>query len=144
MTSKRTGVILLEAAAGGALLAVLVVILLRVLGAAALERRAVERRAIALQVAAGAVERATALEWNEIDAERLAEIRLSEGVSQILPGATLTWAVEPVQATPKAKHIQAEVAWRSPTGAAGAPVRLHYWAYAPEQTASGTVPGASP
>jgi len=144
MKGKRQGFVLLEAMAAGALLAVLLVVLLRVLGAAALERRAIERRAIALQVAAGAIERATAVAWDDIDAERLAEIRLSEGVSRILPGATLTWAVEPVKATPEAKHIRAEVAWQSPTGAPGAPVRLHYWAYAPQQTSSGAVPGESP
>jgi hypothetical protein len=130
----------LEALVAAALLAVLLVISLRVLAAAALERRAIEKRAVALEVAAGAIERATAVPWDQLTPERLAEIRLPPSVERILAGAKLTWTLEPAGSGPAAKHIRAELAWRSPTGAPEAPLRLSYWVYAPPESLAGGSP----
>ncbi len=140
MRPMRRGVMLMEAVAAGALLAVLLIISLRVMAAAALERRVVEKRTVAIQEAANAIERASALSWEQITPERLAEIRLSPAVEQFLAGAKLAWTVEPTASGPTAKHIRAELTWQSPNGAPSAPVRLNYWAYAPPAGS----PGGSP
>jgi hypothetical protein len=128
---------LLEAIVAATLLAVLLVVSLGVLGAMARERRAVEKRAIALQEAAGALERARAIPFEEITDGRLAEIRLSPSIEEVLPGAAIAWKVEPVETTPPARHIQAEVSWQSPVGGGMAPVRLNYWAYAHNRSSGG-------
>ncbi len=135
---------LIEAAVAGALLAVLTLVAVRVLAAASLERRRVDQQVIALQEAAGAMQRVTALPWDELTAERLAEVRLSEGAPRALPGAELRWTVEPTEAVPAAKHIHVQLSWQSPNGAPQRPVRLDYWAFAPAGTTTETAEGDAP
>jgi hypothetical protein len=140
MRRIRRGTLLLEAGVAGALLAVLLAISLRVLATTAIERRAVEKRAVALEEAASAMERAAALPWDQLTPERLAQIRLTSGVEKILVGAKLQWTVEPSTSGPTARHLRATITWQSPTGAPHAPVRLSSWAFA----AAGTARGESP
>jgi Tfp pilus assembly protein PilV len=137
---RRRGATLLEAAIAAGLLAVLMTAWLRVATFVAVERRVAEKRAIALQELAGAIERARALPWSQLTPDELATIHLSPQVEACLPGATLSWTVTPATSGPSARHIRAEIAWQSPTGAPSAPVRLSYWAYAPPKASAGGSP----
>lgn len=139
MTSRRTGFLLLEAIVAAALLAVLLGVSLRVLGATAVQRRGVEKRVVALQEAAGAMERARALAWDELTLERLEEIAISPEAEPILSGASVRWTVEDSTSQPATRHVVVEITWQSPAGPT-APVRLNYWAYAPQ----GASPGGAP
>jgi hypothetical protein len=142
MINSRRAVALLEAIAAAALLAVLVTVCLRMFALTALERRAVEKRAIAMQEAANAIESVAALPWDQVTPERLAEIELSPSVKEILPGGALKLSVEPATTGPpgtigpQGKHVRVELTWTNATGGVDAPVRLAYWAY--------PRPGASP
>ena len=136
----RRGVAILEAMVAGMLLAVLITLTLRMFAAAAVERRVVEKRTIALEQVAGAIERTSALAWDEITLERLAKIRLAPSIEQILPGAALAWTLEPADSNPSAKHLRAELSWQNPTGAPAAPVRLNYWVYQPASDSAGGSP----
>ena len=94
---------------------------------AAVERRATEKRAIALVEAAGALERTTALEFDEITPQRLDAIRLSPKIESILGEAKLNWTIEITTSQPPAKHVRAELAWQNQVPSA--PVRLNAWVY---------------
>jgi hypothetical protein len=138
----RLGSMLVEAVVAAALLAVLLGVSLRVLGAVGGERRAIEKRAIALQEAAGAMERARALAWNEITPERLQSIGLSPSAAQILTGAAMRWTVEPAATGPPARHLRLQITWQNPSGGPSPPLQLDSWAYAP--LSSQAPPGDSP
>ncbi len=61
---------LLEAIVAGVLLAVMLGLVLRTMTLGAIERRRTDHRAIALQEAAGALERAAALPWDQLTEQR--------------------------------------------------------------------------
>ncbi|MGD9719846.1 MAG: hypothetical protein AB7O59_01360 [Pirellulales bacterium] len=136
----RRGTFLLEAAAAGVLLAVMCAMVVRAISLVAIERRAAEQRAIAWQEAAGAMEQAGALQWSELTPERLAQIKLSAQVDRILPGAELTWTLQPTTDSPSGKHVRAQIAWRASNDAPQAPVRLSYWMFAPDDAPSRGAP----
>ena len=121
---------LIEAIVSAFLIGVLLFVSLRVLSAAAMQRRAIDKRAVALEEAAGAMQRARALAWDELTVERLNAIKLSPQIDPMLSGASLRWSVEDSTSTPASKHVRVEITWQSPAGPA-APTRLSYWAYAP-------------
>ncbi|MEX2113398.1 MAG: hypothetical protein WD845_09445 [Pirellulales bacterium] len=140
MQDTRRGVMLLEALVAGLLLAVMLGLVLRALSVTAIERRRVDHRAIALQEAAGVLERATALSWDDLDPQRLARIQLSPTVDDLLPQPTLVWTVTPDESQPGAKRIRVDLAWRDLRGQQPASVRLNYWAYAPAEIAAKEAP----
>jgi hypothetical protein len=139
MKRASRGAFLLEAAVAGALVAVLLTITLRLLGIAAIERRAAEKRAIAIEEVAGAVERARALDWEETTQDRLAKISVSPALPNLLPGAKLSWSLETSADGPPAKIVRAELTWNGPT-AGTTPARLSYWVFAPAAGPSGGAP----
>ncbi len=96
----------------------------------AIERRRTDHRAIALQEAAGAMEQAAALRWDEITPDRLARIELSPDVDQLLPRPELTWSVAD-DASAGAKRVRLNLTWMDLRGEQPANVHLNYWAYSP-------------
>ena len=131
MNASRRGVILLEVVVAFGLMAVLVTICLQMLAVNAAARRAVERRAVALQEAANMLERVSALSWEQITAQRVAEFELSPSVRDILPGATARLSVEASgDAGPPAKQVRVEISWTNSVGETEAPVQLSSWTYA--------------
>jgi hypothetical protein len=127
---------LLEAIVAGALLAVMLGLVLRAMTLGAIERRRTDHRAIALQEAAGAMEQAAALPYDEITPERLARIQLSSKVNKLLPRPALTWTVTQVDASPPARQVRLDLTWQDLRGVRPADVRLNYWAYSPSPVAA--------
>ena len=79
---KRRGVLLIEVIAACGLTAVLLALCVQMLSLTALERRHIERRAIALQEAANLIERASAMPFDELSDAKLAELTISPEVGK--------------------------------------------------------------
>ena len=137
---RRQGAALLEAIVAAALLAVIGTVLLRSLGLANLERRAVQQRAIAQVELASAVERAAAMSWDDLTPQRLARLQLPPDCLPLLPDGRLTWTVEHLTAAPEAKHVRAEITWRMPGSGPSPPCRLNFWVYRAATASAGGVP----
>lgn len=131
MRDSPRGVVLLEVVVAFGLLAVLITVCLKMMVSTAVGRRAVERRAVALQEAANIIERIAAMPWDQVTPERLADVELSPQVREILPGAAVELKVEAsADAGPPGKRVGLEITWTNAAGDSDAPVRLSYWAYA--------------
>jgi type II secretory pathway pseudopilin PulG len=137
---RRRAAALIEAIVAAALLAVISTVLLRSLSLAAVERRAVEQRAIAQVELAGAAERAAALSWDELTMERLARFQLPPDCLRLLPDGRLTWTVEHSMDAPEAKHVRAEITWRTLNGGPSPPCSLNFWVYRALPASAGGVP----
>jgi hypothetical protein len=137
MIVPRRGVVLLEIIAAFGLMAVLVAVCLQMLSVTALARRAVERRAVALQEATNLLERVSTLPWSDITAERLSKFDVAPSVREILPGVAARLAVEATgDAGPPAKQIRVEITWSNAAGDTDAPLCLCAWTYAPATEAA--------
>jgi len=129
MPTTRRGSMLLEVVIASGLAAVLAMLFAQALSSVALERRHVERRAIALQEAANIVERVAALEWSQITSEGVTDIGLSPEIEHILPAAAAHLSVEEQPGEVPAKQVRVEIQWQGAAGQPEPPVRLSYWAY---------------
>jgi len=136
MADTRRGYMLMEAMAGAAVLAVLITVCLQMFASMTVSRRAAEQRALALQAAANTIERISALPWDQITPERLAEITLPPSTQEHLGGGNLKLTLRPLETVGPAKQLQVEITWPNSAGGTDAPVRLSYW-FHPQ-------PGASP
>ena len=126
----RRGAILFDALVATALLAVLFAFSLRAVAAIAAGRHANEQRAIAVQVATGALERAAATSWNDLTAETLASLVRQHPIDQSLPGATMTLSVSDQETAGDVaqRRLCAEVSWPNSTASAR-PIKLYRWIY---------------
>ena len=133
MKSNHRGFTIVEMIAASALTAMLVTMCVQMLSSTAVQRRAVERRMIALEEAANLTESLGSLTWEELTPERIAEYRLSEPAQQILDGGVLKIAIEPSTSGPPAKLVRVEITWPSAGGGTDAPVRLSSWVFSREK-----------
>src|SRR5947209_7289542 len=85
MTIRRHGVFLIEVAAALMLLGALAAIVAETVAWSAAERRASERREIALAEAANAMERLAATDWESLAPGAATEGTLSPAAKQMLP-----------------------------------------------------------
>ncbi len=129
MKSNQRGFTIVEMMAASALTVVLVTLCVQMLSTTTVQRRAAERRTIALEEAANATESLTSLTWEEITPERVAQYRLSEPAQQILGGGVLKVALEPSISGPPAKLVRVEITWPNVTGGNDAAVRLSSWVF---------------
>jgi Tfp pilus assembly protein PilE len=129
MTIRRQGVFLIEVAAALVLLGALAAIVAQTVAWSAAERRASERREIALSEAANAMERLAATDWESLAPEAATEEALSAAAKQMLPGGRITREIQATTGSPPAKRIAVEVQYRNQAGEAEAPVRLTTWVY---------------
>ena len=124
----RRGFTLAEATAAGVLFVVALASFAQLLGFIAVERRAFERRRLAVAEASNLMERATALPWDELADSSLKSFRLSDDARSNLPNATLN--LEVVAGTEDAiesKRISITIYWRSSGGRNDRPARLVAW-----------------
>ena len=126
----RRGSILLDAMVATALLAVTITLSAQAISTISRAQRSAEDRSIALQIAAGALERVAAWPSQQVTADKLDEYSREHPTSDALPGTELVLTVDEVADEPAARRICSEVRWRD--GAAfSKPVRLYYWLYRP-------------
>jgi hypothetical protein len=128
---SRRAVVILEIVVATTLLAVIVGVSLQMFAAVRMARRESERRLVAIQETANVVERIAALPWSELDAQRLAEIKISPSVQEMLPDARLTVTLEPLATVPAARRVSVQISWAGPSGTEPIPTRIDYWIHAP-------------
>jgi Tfp pilus assembly protein PilV len=128
-TRRRRGSLLVEVTIGTVLLAIIMTVTVQVLGFAAHERGAAERRQRALLEAGNLMERITAYSFDEVTAERVRRITLSESARQALAGAELAIDVAAINhaADDAAKRISVRIRWHNRAGLWEGPVRLTSW-----------------
>jgi hypothetical protein len=143
---RRRGYLLVEVFVALTILAALFALVIQMVSTTARERRATERRAIALEHAANLLERASAIPFEKLSAESLREVTISADDGQLLPESDVRWTVDEDGSEVPAKRVGVELTWRAPHGRSDAPVRLVTWAFprssspSPPDTASPEIP----
>jgi len=131
----RRGILLIEVIAACGLTAVLLALCVQMLSLTALERRHIERRAIALQEAANLLERASALPFDELSDAKLAELTITPEVREILPQAKSAFIVSDEPGDLPTRRVRLEIHWQGRGTRKEAPARLTFWAFAPQPAA---------
>jgi hypothetical protein len=106
------------------LLGVAMALTVQILGWVVRERRAADRRAIAVQEAANVMERLAARPWVQLTPDTVGTETLTLEALRALPGAELSVAVA---GDPPLKRIGVQLRWRGRSGGFEAPVRLSSW-----------------
>lgn len=127
--SPRRGSLLLEVAMAAALLMIAMALTVKVLGFVALERRASERRQLAIVEVGNLMERITAYPFEEVTPQLAARMTLSPAARQTLADSELAIEVANSEAGAgrSARRIAIRLRWRGPGGDWVAPVRLTSW-----------------
>jgi Tfp pilus assembly protein PilE len=126
-----------EVAAAIMLLGVLATVVTQCAAWTAGERRAAERREIALFEAANVMERLASEDWESLAPKAAAEDPLSTAAKEMLPGGRLTTEIQLIGDNPAAKRIVVEVQWLNRAGESESPVRLVTWRYQGRGTRDG-------
>ncbi len=140
---RRRGYLLVEVFVALAILAALFVLVIQMVSTTARERRANERRAIALEHAANLLDRASIIPYEQLSAESLREITTSTNAGQLLPESDVCWTVDEDSSEVPAKRVGVELTWRATHGRSDAPVRLVTWAF-PQSGSAAASDAASP
>ncbi|MHC5538961.1 type II secretion system protein [Singulisphaera rosea] len=125
---KRRAFTLIEITVISAMLVAAMATTLQVVSWVAIQRRATDRRQLAIQEVANLMERLAARPWNRLNAEGDQALALSDSARSGLPGARLEVDVD-VLASEGAKRIRMRLSWRNRAGTMEAPVRLTAWRY---------------
>lgn len=103
---------------------------LQVVSWVAIQRRAADRRQLAIQEVANLMERLAARPWKRLSAEGTKDLTISESARAGLPGARLEIEVDDRgQEKEGAKRIRLRLSWRNRAGTSEAPVRLTAWRF---------------
>ena len=136
MKSRYRGFTIVEMMAAGAMTAVLITMCVQMLALTAVQRRAAERRTIALEEAANLTESLSSLTWEEATPERIAQYRLSESAQRLLGHGVLKIDLESSTSGPPAKLVRVKITWPNGAGGSDATVKLSSWIFARGKAAS--------
>ena len=102
----------------------------QLLGWIAAERRAAERRRLAVREVANLLEHLAARPWDKLSEP--VELKPTDNVTRdALPGAELSVVVDDKGAAENAKRVAVRLRWRNRAGDWDAPVRLTTWVQKP-------------
>lgn len=104
-------------------------VFVQMLSAMAARDREAARRTTALAEAGNALERLTAMPWNELTPELAAQASLSPAAAEHLPGGELQASIESLESQPPARRIAVEVRWKDRRGRPATPVKLMAWVH---------------
>lgn len=125
LRKKRRGYILAETVVAALILGAILVATVTMLGWAASQRRATERRGWAAQEASNAMDALCALPFAKLSQQSAeSAAKLSETASDVLPGGRIEVRVSE---EPPMKRIDLEVKWMGTSGLLDRPVRLTAW-----------------
>ena len=133
MTTRR-GVSLLELMVATMLLAAIMTVCLQMLTVTAAQHRALEDRQTAIREAANLMERLSAKAWDDLTAESVRDVQLSEQARRSLPDANLEIKLTspPITSSdgePDTKRIAVAVHWQQRAGEPRRHVQLVAWRY---------------
>jgi hypothetical protein len=123
----RRGLTTIEMVMATLVLGVAMTLTVQILGWVVRERRGADRRAIAVQEAANAMERLAAQPWDQLTPEAARAEPLSSEALRALPGAELNVMVSAEADKPGLKRIGVQLRWRGRASVYEAPVRLTSW-----------------
>jgi type II secretory pathway pseudopilin PulG len=95
------------------------------------QRRLTQRRELAQQSAENVMEHLFARAWDELTAEKTAEVKLPEGVERDLPGASLKIELVEQAGPPPARRIKVAVGWNDAAGPVSTSATVTAWRYQP-------------
>jgi Tfp pilus assembly protein PilV len=124
----RRAFTMVEVTVTALMLAIAMTLTLKLLGWVIAERRALDRRTVAIQEVANQMERVSAIPWNDLDSNAVAKSTLSPSARDSLPGAELALDVD-AKSSADAKRITIALRWRTRAGNWDAPVRLSAWQF---------------
>jgi Tfp pilus assembly protein PilV len=128
--TTRKGSMLIEVTMATVLLIIIMSVALKVMGFAARERAAADRRQRALFEAANVMEKMAAYSFAEVTPERALQMTLSDAARLGLPGCELKVDVSTADSASRggpAKRVAVLVRWRDQSGEWASPVRLTSW-----------------
>jgi hypothetical protein len=125
----RSGVMLLEVLAGVVLLLAAIGLVVQILAGEAAAQRAIQHKLFAFELLTNIMEEQTALPFEAVTPQSLAQLKLPPEAQQLLPQATLTAAVVPSEGSIPGKRLTLELRWQERTGESSKPVRLIAWIY---------------
>jgi prepilin-type N-terminal cleavage/methylation domain-containing protein len=126
---KRRGFTLWETLIALLVLSALTTLCLQFFAAVNDQRRQVFAHLTATQEAANLLERAEALNWDELTTTSAAKLQLSAQARQTLPEGRVAMLVDGPSGTPLARRVAACVRWRPQPGEPEREVRLVAWRY---------------
>lgn len=127
--SLRAGFTIVELTAALILLGVVFTVSVSMLVTVARQRRSVEQRQFALQLAANLMERTAARGWSDIQVGSQPLPDLPPGLSRALPGLEEQVEVTDEKQEHGAKQITVTVRWTNSAGQMVSPVQLKTWVY---------------
>jgi hypothetical protein len=130
---RRSGVTLLEVVVSALLLGMMVSVAMQMFKTAGLQRRAIERRHVAIREAGNVLERIAALPWARLTPQSVGEFRLSEAARQALPGAELAVELTEPGQEPGMKRIAVRIGWQDRPEAPPRPVQAVSFRYRVER-----------
>lgn len=125
----RLGMTLVELCATCALLAAAIPLTVVTLGAVAKQRRGVELRQRAIEIADNLLERVLIEPWDRLSPDRLAEFARAASAEQDLPEAEVQLALIEPPGEPASKRIDLELGWRAGAAPTRNRVRLSGWVF---------------
>lgn len=138
---RRRGYLLVEVFVACTILAALFALVVQMVSTTSQERRATERRAIALEQAANLLERISEIPFEQLSVELLDDVALPDDAARLLAENEVRWTVEDQRSELPTKRVQIELVWHAPHGRPDAPVRLSAWVF-PDSAASAETPPA--
>ena len=126
---KRRGFSFIELAAALALLMTLISISNPLIVWMVQERRASDQKVWATQEAANIMQLLAARDWEDLTAEKVQDIELSEPAQAKLRNGKLKIDITTSPEVLEARRIRIEIHWRDNTGQQSRPVRLTAWRY---------------
>jgi hypothetical protein len=126
---KRRGLGILELTVAGILVGLLATAVMQLVVVSANQHRALAKRHVAIQESANVMERLSVTAWEELTAENVAKLELSEEARKSLAGATLEIEITGAEGDPAAKRIKVVIRWPDRPGRPDLSVRLLAWRY---------------
>jgi hypothetical protein len=132
---KRRGYHLMEIAGAIVVLGVAATLTTRLIVESTRVERSNSRRMIAINEASNVVERLATIDWDRLDADLAAAMKLDPDAAARLPQASLITTIDRSKDDLLIKKIHVEIAWMDSTGTRARPVTLTVWRARPGRNA---------
>ena len=124
----RRGFSMIEIAVAGSVLAVLMIVVMQLIGTTTAQRQATADRRMAAREAANLMERLFASSWEDLAAEKIPNVRLSDDLRRMLSESRLNIEIaernDHANDDPHGKRILVEISWLHRPGQPRRSVRL--------------------
>jgi len=134
LNASRRGFTILELLVAAIAIGAATLIAVTAIGTTRASRRETDRVQCAAQEINNLLERLATSKWDELTAERLAEISLPKNVTERIAGAKVSVSMTEITEPRKAKKLTAQFQWPDNRPGLHPPLRLSTWVFAPKET----------